>query len=552
MLSAVFHLMLIHGGFIMLYEIVCENFKQKRIEFHPGLNTVLGDGSGSNSIGKSTFLMIIDFVFGGTDYVQKSTDVQRNVGNHEIKFCFIFNKKYYYFSRNTYDSDIIFHCDKDYNHIKSDSLKNYLSFLQEQYSITIPDVTFRGVVSRYIRVYGRDNINEKRPLNIVSNEAAGEPTIALLKLFDLYHSIAELELLARKKKDELSSFRKAQRLSYIPKIGKTQYNKNKEKIKNLYEEESMLTSELGSGIIDIDSILTDEIINSKKELSILRRQRSKILSQLSSINQNIIDNKPQIKQDYSALLEFFPNVNIKHIEEIEQFHLEISEVLKSELREEKKHLENLLNELETDIGETESNLKSIPSANLSKIVLQKHSNIIKEIEQLSQENARYDQEEQISSAAQKASDRAKNMRIEQLSYLQNIINQQMAKINDFIYNGRKIPPTLTFNDLQYNFHTRDDTGTGTCYKGLVVYDLSVLELTQLPFLVHDSVVLKQIADEAIENILKKYQQIGKQVFISLDKAPSYTDAATQILTETKVLSLSNNGNELFGRSWSEK
>ena len=128
----------------------------------------------------------------------------------------------------------------------------------------------------------------------------------------------------------------------------------------------------------------------------------------------------------------------------------------------------------------------------------------------------------------------------------------LAEINDYLYSGKKASPTLTFNDLQYTFQTRDDTGTGTSYKGLVVFDLSVLELTQLPIIVHDSVVLKQIADEAIETILMKYESIGKQVFISLDKAPSYTSPATEILKKTTVLSLSKDGNELFGRSWNEK
>ena len=42
----------------MLREIICDKFKEKKIEFHDGLNVVLGDEQGSNSIGKSTFLMI--------------------------------------------------------------------------------------------------------------------------------------------------------------------------------------------------------------------------------------------------------------------------------------------------------------------------------------------------------------------------------------------------------------------------------------------------------------------------------------------------------------
>lgn len=77
---------ILQGGFRMLKEIICDKFKQKRVEFHRGLNVVLGDDQGSNSIGKSTFLMIIDFVYGGKDYITKSEDIQENVGIHTIKF----------------------------------------------------------------------------------------------------------------------------------------------------------------------------------------------------------------------------------------------------------------------------------------------------------------------------------------------------------------------------------------------------------------------------------------------------------------------------------
>lgn len=48
----------------MLKKIYCEKFLQKEILFHSGLNAVVGDDVASNSIGKSTMLMIIDFVFG--------------------------------------------------------------------------------------------------------------------------------------------------------------------------------------------------------------------------------------------------------------------------------------------------------------------------------------------------------------------------------------------------------------------------------------------------------------------------------------------------------
>ena len=64
----------------MLYEIWSDKFRtggtegeiRPPIRFHAGLNEVLGTQTRSNSIGKSTFLMVIDFVFGGSDYLESN------------------------------------------------------------------------------------------------------------------------------------------------------------------------------------------------------------------------------------------------------------------------------------------------------------------------------------------------------------------------------------------------------------------------------------------------------------------------------------------------
>ena len=102
------------------------------------------------------------------------------------------------------------------------------------------------------------------------------------------------------------------------------------------------------------------------------------------------------------------------------------------------------------------------------------------------------------------------------------------------------------------FKTVDDTGTGASYRGMVLYDISILELTCLPILIHDSVLLKQIEDIAIEKILEIYSNSEKQVFIALDKSSSYSRRSQEILNDKRVLELGTDGNELFGKSWSKK
>lgn len=79
-----------------------------------------------------------------------------------------------------------------------------------------------------------------------------------------------------------------------------------------------------------------------------------------------------------------------------------------------------------------------------------------------------------------------------------------------------------------------------------------MHLTKLPILVHDSLILKQISDDAIENILAQYSTCGKQIIIALDKQDSYSAKTASELEEHTVLRLAPGGDELFGRSWSNQ
>ena len=117
----------------MFVRVECDKFvangkKRPAIEFHEGLNAILGDEDRSNSIGKSTLLMILDFVFGGEDYVKKCQDVQENVLEHTINFTFMFDGQEYHFARNTVDYMSVTKCDKDFRNIEGADKKNLNDF----------------------------------------------------------------------------------------------------------------------------------------------------------------------------------------------------------------------------------------------------------------------------------------------------------------------------------------------------------------------------------------------------------------------------------------
>jgi hypothetical protein len=110
----------------MLKEIYCDKFKKKIIKFHNGLNVVLGDEIASNSIGKSTMLLAIDFAFGGSTYA-KQENIIRNVGHHTLKFTFVFNNKKYYFSRSTNSENNVIVCNELWN--KETEISKFTYFL---------------------------------------------------------------------------------------------------------------------------------------------------------------------------------------------------------------------------------------------------------------------------------------------------------------------------------------------------------------------------------------------------------------------------------------
>lgn len=536
----------------MLAEIYCEEFHQKRVKFFDKLNVLLGTNTGDNSIGKSTFMLIVDFAFGGTKYAS-SSDILDNIGPHDIFFKFVFSQKNYYFCRNNSDVNTVWECDQNNKRLKAISLTEYCSWLSKQYGLDLPYLSFRDAVGRYIRVYGKGNYDEKHPLHYVAGESENKAIIALMKLFNKYSIIAELEKQAAMATDELKTYNKAQNFKFISKIGVREYQKNEAEIKRLELEIQDLSSSLEHNLQDVDAAASEQAICIKKELSRARRLRSNLWSKLSTINENGEYKFSDATDAYEELKKYFPQVDLRHIGEIEAFHHKIAKIFKQELSAERKKLLSAIAEYDSIIQGYEAQLKElIQDPQLSKIVLQRYAEIFRNVEKLRKENDAYDKLENLKKRKRQDEEHLSNVKNEQLGIIENQLNFEMKMINDLLYKEEYYAPLIHFTNSGYSFITPNDTGTGIAYKGLVVFDLAMLNLTSLPIVAHDSIVLKQISDDAIENIMNQYIVSGKQTVIALDKQQSYTVKTSELLEKYSVLKLTPNGGELFGRSWGKK
>jgi hypothetical protein len=215
----------------MLVEIRCDKFRTQDkirppIRFHAGLNAILGDDGGSNSIGKSTLLMIIDFAFGGNDYITKQRDVHQEIGGHTIQFAFEWGGRRHYFSRDTINHSVVAQCDENYNSKETIPVDKYCQLLFLAYEIRLHHITFRNIVSRYFRIRKRGNLNEGRPLLAVARERDADAIAALVKLFDRYDLIAELEQAKKESEEKDKALKAAQKHELIARITKKQYEAN--------------------------------------------------------------------------------------------------------------------------------------------------------------------------------------------------------------------------------------------------------------------------------------------------------------------------------------
>ena len=258
--------------------------------------------------------------------------------------------------------------------------------------------------------------------------------------------------------------------------------------------------------------------------------------------------------DLSALQEFFPEVNIRKLYEVEKYHQKLAAILDEQFTSERQLVDEEIANLQEQIKELQAQISQLGFVgNLSKEFLDKHSEIKGRIDALKAQNEAYLTLTDLQDARKKADEMLKRSIEDILADVERSINDKMKEFNDSLFTESRKAPHLHFNEYNsYRFETPDDTGTGSNYKGMVVYDLAVLYLTDLPAIAHDSLILKNIGDGAIDGIMKIYTQSKKQVFIAFDKQAAYMPDTQRVLADNTVLKLSDDNCELYGESWNKE
>lgn len=544
----------------MLSEIYCDEFKshdkiRTPIKFNKGLNIIQGQDSGENSIGKSTFLLVIDFVFGGETYAAKETIINK-IGHHFINFCFTFENINYYFKRGTEQPKEVYICDENYNAIqKPISLDNFRKRLLELYKINIKDLTFRQIVGSYFRVYGKDNSNEKHPLASYSGEGQETSLTSLLKLYNSYSVLAELNKTIEDKKKLKQTLKDAGNYNLIEIITKQKiYKENKIKIQELENELKRLANKGKEELTNSNAKEIELGAELKSKYELCNRKKKQLWAKYYLIKNNLNIKKPATTEDFNELLKYFPNSNLKLLSDIENFHEKLTVILQDEF---KLAITNTLKEIDETSKEMVSIEQELNSLDIplqvSEKTLKAYAQIQNEIDRLVKSNEFYEKKKEIEKEIKELNGSYETKFIEQATPIASKINLEISKLNSYIYGENIESPLLNImKPNSYSYKTPSDDGTGTNNKNLILLDLSMLTLTPLPAIAHDTIIFKHIAQIPMGKILELYNQFNKQIFIAIDESNKYPSEAQSIIDAKKVLNLSGNGNELYGWSWQEK
>ena len=527
------------------------------ILFHEGLNVVLGEEDGAMSIGKSSSLLAIDFVFGGDTYIK--SDGVRHEGHHTVFFAFEFNGARYYFARNTGDSATIHFCDKDYQLTGAKYTKEeFISWLRTQYGMEFDGVSFRTILSSFFRAYGKGNTDELNPLKGIPGQNMEKSIATILTVLNRYKDIQEFRDSVTEHTKRLEAFKEARRYQFISDLvgGQKKYEENLAVIRELELQLATLMEEAEQGH-------SEEEIELNKQKAALTTEKLNIENaihtremKLRLLNMSLEYGLYPTEADMSALQEFFPGVNIRKLYEVERYHQKLARILDAQFAEERTAIEREITDLRVQWDAVNAQIRNLGFVgNISREFLDRHSEIKAEIAALRTQNQAFLTQTELQSAKANATEVLKRSIEDILREIEDDLNTQMKEFNDSLFTAKKKPPQVHFNAYNsYRFETPDNTGTGSNYKGMLVYDLAVLFTTALPALAHDSLLFKNLGKDVEDGIFRIYARVAselprRQVFIAYDKQGDCRPETRRILDAGCVLRLSKGGGELYGHPW---
>ncbi len=535
----------------MLLSIQSSVLRDGIIKFKEGLNVVVGDDNGANSIGKSSLLMIVDFIYGGDTHIEHNKDAVQELGHHEFVFRMLFNNVVHTFSRDTSNFKFVRYFQVEGKQPVVLKVLDFTRLLKELYNLDRWTSNFRPIVGLYTRVWGKDNKDVSRPLHLFPTQKSSECVDNIVELFEVDTDLKSLKSILIGYEDEHSNITGAFKADIVRKITKTTYEKNIVESRNIANEIAEIKNELAKYAINIKEIVNKEVFSLNSQRDALVERRLLLESKIGYYMRGLKQTKHINTKAFSKLKDYFPSINEQRLVDIDVFHSSISKILKREIEETVRALNSELDILKASILEIDTKLKMyLSNVDNPTVIIDRTHKLLTRHGEIKRENDIHTRDKEVTEKISVSRTAYDDKRAIVLAEISLGINDLLKRYSQVVYGDVIKYPTIQFSLNDYDFTVFEDTGTGRAYSSMILLDLVVLNKTKLPFVVHDTYLYKNIQNSAIEKIIELYPN-DRQSIISIDEVPKYSKVAQDIINRNAIARLKI-GRTLFVRDWQRK
>ncbi|MFO0941755.1 MAG: hypothetical protein U0930_13445 [Pirellulales bacterium] len=393
--------------------------------------------------------MVIDFVFGGTDLLKLTPKVLQHLGHHHYDFVFAFGKDVYRYRRTTDRPDFVLECNEDHKPVNEIELKDYLEILRKAYNLPDDeDLSFRGCVATFCRIWGKDNLNVKKPLAVVQKESEASALKRLAQYFRRFSILRSLEESLEESTKKLDALKVAMAQEIVPKISKANRSKNSSEIEQIDSELDQLRSTLAGFAISVREIANKETIDLTEAKDSLLRERLQVSSRLAQIENDILTTRAPSPAKFQPLMEAFPNVDPRRLQQVEDFHKGIAGILRRELLFERSKFRNELASIDEDVATLNNKLATVlkdfvaPSNIIDRVI-----RLSSRRSQLQFENSTYDNVVQLSEDHRDSSKALQSIRDAEFKAITSKINLSLRQLVTVLSGPTREAPAFNANLL---------------------------------------------------------------------------------------------------------
>ncbi|WNK40736.1 DUF2326 domain-containing protein [Pantoea agglomerans] len=532
----------------MLTSIHCKKLVRKSLVFGPGLNSILGPRSGANSIGKSSVLYLIDFVFGGNSFLKNCSDVINQKGHIKVYADFEFDNVCYRFFRSTEFPNIVRYCIEN----EEKSIGEYRGFLSKQYGLAENAPAFRDIVSRFSRIWRKGNEDPDNPLHNHPSESYSDIKDFLIKTFGYADLFDEMHKNKKEQESLRSSLDSAIKKGLISKATKRELHALIAELTIIDEKINYIKDDFSGFISGIESIVNEKNIGLIKDKNSFQKQRSFLDNKIERLSGNLLQAGTIKAKYFEKLIGFIPSINVEKLNQVEAFHSGITKILTDKIKEEISLLKLQVSDINSSLVDIDDQIKASAGK------LDKPKELIDEILSLT---IRKKDIERIIHFTKMKSDIDENVkflrseidgRVENvLTGIEKFINDNINAVCSEVYCNGKIYPKLRLSKKSYIFEHYSDSGTGKSYSDLLIFDVAFLGKTFLPILIEDSLIFKNIESKTNEAIIECLAKSKKQIFIAMDQLSLLSEQTRIILRSSRFMRVSRKM-PAFGELWNLK